>query len=162
MFFGSPKDYFEILKVSYETIKSTDQSAQILLGGVTGALDVDEGEALPFWEEVFQFGAANYFDISNVKYSTPTRVQRFRDFLRYYGVEGKPIWSTSPNVMNHIISEYGAIRDDVPSVAEALVSFFEDAFQSGVEKIFVPREWGRPEETPAMFEAIRIIEGSNP
>ncbi len=50
---GSAEDYFEILKASYTTIKEADSDAKVHISAVLRELS----------PEVFELGAANYFDI---------------------------------------------------------------------------------------------------
>jgi len=159
-FQGSSRDYFELLKVSYETIKSTDPSAQVLSGAAVQrrGMDPDLGFR-PFWEKFYKLGGANYFDIANIH--SPPDVQRFADFLKDQGVEVKPIWVTEMGSVNDWLPEYGMKEGDLTSVTEALVRVFTEAFENGAERIFISG-WGRKEHNPALREAIRIIKGSHP
>ena len=61
-FIGPAEDYFDILKVTFESIKSADINAKVVKGGMAGVIDVHT----EFWKEVFDLGGSSYFDIGNI------------------------------------------------------------------------------------------------
>jgi len=155
-FQGTPQDYFELLKITYETIKSIDPSARVLHGAAIEQRGIDPDlEFRPFWEEFFELGAADYFDIANIH--SPPDVQKFANFLKEQGGGGKPIWVTEMGSVNEWLPEYGMKEGDLESVTEALVRVFTEAFENGAERIFISG-WGTEEHIAALHEVIRIIE----
>ena len=63
-FVGDGEDYFEVLKESYQTIKQVCPDCKVLQGAAAAV----ESTFLSFWDDVFELGGANYFDITNVHY----------------------------------------------------------------------------------------------
>jgi|Deesub1362A_J573_1020465.scaffolds.fasta_scaffold02873_6 parallel beta-helix repeat protein len=93
-FYGTPEEYLEILKVSYQTIKEADPEAKVLMAGMAGM----HGQFVEFWDPIMS-EAGNYFDIANIhSIDTDERredmfVLKFKKFLKKHGIE-KPIWIT--------------------------------------------------------------------
>jgi len=91
-FQGSPEDYFEILKATYETVKETDPEALVVQGGMAGMMEV----CTSFWQDVFDRGGADYFDIANmhsIGHGEHLNIPSFKEFLAQNGID-KPIWVT--------------------------------------------------------------------
>ena len=102
-FKGTPGDYFDVLKISYETTKEACRECAVLLGAAAAA----EDEFLSFWAGVLALGGANYFDIANVHYvgldvgaggsivnlgdPATLNVKPYKAFLDGKGIK-KPIW----------------------------------------------------------------------
>ncbi len=103
-FVGDEKDYLEVLKESYQTIKQVCPDCSVLHGGAAGV----EQEFISFWDNVFGLGGADYFDIANIHFvgidiatgrtvslgDPPTlNVKPFKVLLDKYKIK-KPIWVT--------------------------------------------------------------------
>ncbi len=73
-FQNNPQAYFNLLKVSYETIKKADPSAIIVNGGASGFANTN-GSEKSFWTTVFQAGGDQYIDYFNLHYN----VERSQD-----------------------------------------------------------------------------------
>ncbi|MBS3152493.1 hypothetical protein J4230_03735 [Candidatus Woesearchaeota archaeon] len=103
-FVGNEKDYFEVLKESYQTIKQVCADCKVLHGAAAGV----KLNLLSFWDNFFKLGGADYFDIANIHYvgidiSTGKTVnvgdlstlntKPFKDLLDKHKIK-KPIWVT--------------------------------------------------------------------
>jgi len=152
-FCGSPEDYLEILKVSYQTIKQVDPDAKVLMGGMAGM----EKEFVDFWSKIIS-EAKDYFDIANV-HSINTDEDRedlylfkFKEFLKSYGVDDKPIWITE--------AQYGDLfvpPKDLVAAEKLLVRSTVFAFANGAEKIFHIGNWyefWKTESTQKVYETL--------
>ena len=88
---GSDK-YLEILRVSYNSIKSADPSAVVLTGGQAGM----QASFADYWRPVLQ-GASGLFDAGNIhsiRSSDLYFAPEYRGFLDSLGYAGKPFWVT--------------------------------------------------------------------
>ena len=156
-FQGSARDYFDILKTSYVTIKDTDPYAIVLITALPSIIHhLGYGE-VPEWVcpdfnliELFELGVSKYFDIINLhEFGNTEEVVRF---MQRYGAVDKPIWITEPGGITEFMKR--AEDKNIP-LATILEAEFEKEFQCGVERIFV----GGPESLKqALHEAILTIE----
>ncbi|GAI32730.1 unnamed protein product, partial [marine sediment metagenome] len=106
-FDGSPEDYLEVLKATYQAVKEADPEANVLSAGM-GAMGPDN---VSFWEPIFGKGS-QYFDIASVHivWTYPEMgaskvakteliamaeltVAEYKKLLSEYGID-KPIWVT--------------------------------------------------------------------
>ncbi|HLC39095.1 MAG TPA: hypothetical protein VJJ80_03190 [Patescibacteria group bacterium] len=95
-FVGTPQEYLEILKISYQTIKKADSDAKVLPAGMAGM----QQNFQDFWDPVFAAGGGDYFDIANI-HTINTNFKRedmyvikFKKYLEKYGLDDKPIFIT--------------------------------------------------------------------
>lgn len=87
-------EYVPMLKYSYNTIKKAYQDNKVLLGAIG-----DLGK--PYFEELLQNGAADFYDVTNIHYysarNTPEAIVPFYEkiaaLLEKYNVK-KPLWLT--------------------------------------------------------------------
>lgn len=101
-FVGDAKDYFEVLKESYQTIKKVCPDCKVLHGAAAGV----RSDMISFWSDVFELGGADYFDIANIHYVgidvatgktvslgdlSTLNVKPFKELLKRHGIQ-KPIW----------------------------------------------------------------------
>ena len=96
-FQGSPEDYFEILKATYEAVKEADSQAQVVQGGMAGM----DSWMVSFWQEVFDLGAASYFDIANmhsISHGEHLNILSFKKFLSKNNASEKPFWITEVQI----------------------------------------------------------------
>ncbi|GAG33768.1 unnamed protein product, partial [marine sediment metagenome] len=108
-FQGSAEDYFEILKVSYLTIKKADPTAVVLIAALPclGAEWKTKGKRHDFNpEEIFELGAAEYFDILNMH--SLGHAKNLKNLLSGYNVSDKPIWVTEPGGLGDFKEPVGA------------------------------------------------------
>ncbi|MDO4630138.1 MAG: beta-galactosidase [Planctomycetia bacterium] len=95
----STERYAELLRKTYEVIKSIDPDLQVVYGGLSGA-------PAEYYEKTLQAGAGEFFDVVNIHpyrggMVSPVAVERFLNELRtfqeltvkYCGKE-KPLWIT--------------------------------------------------------------------
>ena len=130
-FQGSPRDYFDLLKGSFEAIRSADPEANVVLAAPSAGVPNIETRRPSYWEEVFSYGAADYFDIAGI-HNFPG-IGSYRQFLDSHGAGKKPIWLSEPcpaGIDRSLGSE---------QVAVALAEVFRRAFLDGAERIFVGR-----------------------
>jgi len=60
--------YFNLLKISSETIKKADPSAKVVNGGASGFANTNNGEK-NFWTKFFELGGSQYIDYFNLHYN---------------------------------------------------------------------------------------------
>jgi hypothetical protein len=94
-------EYLALLKATYQTIKATDNSAQVVLGGLANAgINTDGSNYL---QALYDRGAAPYFDVVSIHiYTYPLRgisavldiVTALRTLMDTNGDQGKPLWLT--------------------------------------------------------------------
>jgi len=65
---NNPEAYFNLLKVSSETIKKADPSAKVVNGGASG--HSNNSEEISFWTKFFALGGGHYIDYFNLHYNT--------------------------------------------------------------------------------------------
>ena len=155
-FQGSTEDYFEILKISYITIKEADPAAKVLIAALPSLGFRGKGK-LPIWarpdfvpEELFELGAADYFDIMNVH--SFGRASELKNFLWSYGAGDKPIWVTEPGGFRTFREDVGAETEE--ELTLALIRLFEEEFKNKVTRIFL----GGPEYlVPALYKAVPLM-----
>jgi len=130
-FQGSPADYFEILKTTYEAVKEADPEALVVQGGMAGMMEV----CTDFWQAVFALGGADYFDIANmhsIGHGEHLNIPSFKRFLTQNGIEDKPIWVTEVQYQQaHQTQGYSA-----EDFAKILARSYIFALANGVEKLF--------------------------
>ncbi len=122
-YIGKQEEYLDILKSSKVTIKSACPDCKIVQGGAAGTMDF----MLDYWKNIFNLGAAEYFDIANIHYIgsgelSNLNVKEFKKLMNDNGIN-KPIWVTE--------AEYHRESD----VQDSIVG----AFSAGAEKIFFTR-----------------------
>ncbi len=97
-FIGSASEYVTILQESYAAIKETCPDCNVVQGGAAGT----EQWMTDFWNEVFENGGADYFDIANIHHisqgdESTFNVKDFKALLDRHGIS-KPIWVTEAQV----------------------------------------------------------------
>ena len=146
-FTGTPEDYAELLKKSYETIKAADPEAQVLIAGAAGG----QQEFLDFWQRVIAVdGVRDAFDIGNVHcisggHTEDFNVSPYKSMMEAAGVT-KPIWVTEAENVQR-----GA---DFATNASLLEQSVAGAFSAGAEKIFfthAPLSGGEMKYDPQAF-----------
>jgi hypothetical protein len=65
---NNPEAYFNLLKISSETIKKTDPQAKVVNGGASG--HSNSNEEINFWTRFFALGGGQYIDYFNLHYNT--------------------------------------------------------------------------------------------
>lgn len=137
-FVGTSADYLDILKASYETIKSSDSEAKVLHAGMAGM----QQNFQDFWDPIFKAGGGNYFDIANIhSINTDSKredmyVIKFKKYLEDFGVKDKPIFVTE--------AQFGELADKPANIEEfdkliARASIFTIA--QGADVIFYIENW---------------------
>lgn len=137
-FVGSPDDYFQILKTSYETIKKADPEAKVLHAGMAGM----QSDAVEFFAPIFTPEGGKYFDIAN-NHTISTNEQRedlsmikFKKLLADNGLGDKPVWITEV--------QYGQLTEKPQDLREMEVLMAKStvfALAKGAEKLFYISNW---------------------
>lgn len=65
---NNPQGYFDLVKISSETIKKVDPKATVTNGGASGFANTDDGEK-NFWTKFFELGGGQYIDYFNLHYN---------------------------------------------------------------------------------------------
>jgi len=155
-FDGTPQDYLEVLRASYEAIKKADSGAKVLFA----AVDVEGSFIKPILEE-----GAEYFDIANVhclSNNVNFWVPELRNLLSSYGIN-KPIWVTTAEfqIGRYLFDNYISLESQGQLLAKGSVT----AFAYGADKIF--NDWFRapqtgdprwPAEVTARFQSAALID----
>jgi len=137
-FVGTPEEYVEILKASYETIKKTDPQAMVVQGGMAGM----NKDFVKYWTDVFEAGGGKYFDIANNHtISTDERREdlymlKFVDFLEQYDLQDKPIWITEVQ-----FGELDKPPKDLEVFEKLLVKGTVFSLALGADKLFYVENW---------------------
>ena len=135
----NPRDYTELLRVSYETIKAVDPEAQVIGVNCSG-IDLD------FTEAVFRYGGLRYCDVVAYQpYRIAPEVGHFeevaavRALMKRFGGE-KPLWFTELgwNTEHFPFSGASNWMGDRPMRRQAayLVRYMVLCQAAGIEKAF--------------------------
>jgi hypothetical protein len=130
-FDGSPEDYLEILKATYQAVRAADPEAKVVQGGMAGM----ESWMVSFWEPILEEGQ-RYFDIANIHSigaSEVLNVPEFKTLLARYGID-KPVWVTEAQHRAGT-TLYGE-ELSLEQHAEVMVTSYVLSFAHGVDKIF--------------------------
>lgn len=136
-FVGTPQEYLEILKTSYQAIKKADPEAKVAHAGMAGM----QREFQDFWDPIFK-EAGNYFDIANIHtISTDERREdlyliKFKKYLEEFGIKDKPIWVTEV--------QFGELMDkpkDLASFERLLTKASVFSLAKGADKLFFIENW---------------------
>lgn len=102
-----PADYVQTLQLAYQTIKSVDPNAVVLLGGIAyDAFTTDNPKGFfdpTFLSQILSLGAGNYFDVMNFHY--------YPDFdWRWEGLTGQPGLIGKTNSIRSVLQSYGVTK----------------------------------------------------
>ncbi|TKJ46489.1 hypothetical protein CEE34_08640 [Candidatus Aerophobetes bacterium Ae_b3a] len=128
-FQGSPKDYFEILKATYQAVKEADSQSYVVQGGMAG---IDDWMA-SFWQDVFDLGAASYFDVANmhsIGHGEHLNIPSFKKFLSRNNASEKSFWITEVQIEDRMDKKTPA------QYADSLARSYIFALANGAEKLF--------------------------
>jgi len=130
-FQGTDKDYYEILKESYITIKETDAEAKVLIAAMPSLGYENFGDRQDFGhaEEIFKLGGGEYFDILN--FHAYGEYERLKTLLKKYNLDNRPYWITEPTP--GYSGEYLTKNFSLQQIKE----LFRKEIANGAEKIFI-------------------------
>jgi hypothetical protein len=131
-FSGSPEDYYDLLRVTYQAVKDADPEALVLHGGIAGFGGDGAGK---FWQKVLDLGGGNYFDIANhhsIGDGEDLQIPHMKAFLDKNNVN-KPMWMPE---IEFAARGLGRSRLSEGEWADFLVKTFVYAFGEGEEKLF--------------------------
>ncbi len=130
-FQGTPAEYAEVLKATYETIKKVDPEAYIVQGGMAGMMT----ESAAWWQGVFDAGGGQYMDIMNmhsIGHGEHLNIPAFKQLLARNNLQNKPIWVTEVQYQQaHQTQNY--TNEDF---AKILARSYIFALANGIEKLF--------------------------
>jgi len=120
-YFGTPKEYVELVKRSRQAVKKACPTCVSVLGGASDA----EAATQKYYGEFFKQGGASYIDVANIHYvaefdHATMNVKPFKKFLASHKVN-KPIWVTEAQFKSGTVS----IKKQV-----------DQTFAAGAAKIF--------------------------
>lgn len=136
-FVGTPDEYLDILKTSYEVIKKADPEAKVLHAGMAGM----QSEAVDFFKPVFEKGG-DYFDIANNHtISTDKRREdlsmiKFNELMAKHDLSDKPVWITEV--------QFGQLAEqpsDLKAFEQLMARATAFAFAKGADKLFFIENW---------------------
>jgi hypothetical protein len=130
-FQGTPADYAEVLKVTYETVKQTDPDAFIVQGGMAGMMT---GSAA-WWQGVFDAGGGQYLDIMNmhsIGHGEHLNIPAFKQLLVKNGLQDKPVWVTEVQYQQARQTQSYTNAD----FAKILARSYIFALANGADKLF--------------------------
>ena len=130
-FQGTPAEYVEVLKTTYEAAKKADPEASLVQGGMAGMMDI----CTEFWQGVFDAGGAAYLDIMNmhsIGHGEHLNIPAFKEFLAANGIEDKPIWITEVQYEQSFKTQ-GLSNQDF---AKILARSYIFALANGADKLF--------------------------
>lgn len=139
-FVGTPEEYVELLKSSYEAIKEADPEAKVLHAGIAGMDQTFQG----FWDPIYAANISDYFDIANVHtISTDEKredlyIDKYLSFLGKYDLDDKPIWITEVQI-GELVGE----PEDIESFNRLLVRSSVFSLALGADKLFHIVNWGK-------------------
>jgi hypothetical protein len=147
-FVGSPEDYLEVLKTTYQAVKEADPEAMVLHAGMAGPCE----DRASFWRPVYEKGS-DYFDIANIHSVEVIHafsvVPDFVILLSEYSIN-KPIWVTEVQHSSAI-----GLEEHAYSITKSYIS----AFASGADRIFYTM-FNIPDFAPEHHKiAALIVEG---
>lgn len=137
-FVGTPEEYLEILRTSYESIKEADPGAQVAHAGMAGM----QPQFVAFWKPVFSGGGGEYFDIANIHAISVDEHRQdlftisFRRLLEQYGLGDKPIWITEVQ-----LGSLAERPEDTGAFEELLVKASVFSLAHGADKLFYIENW---------------------
>lgn len=128
-FEGSPEDYLEMSKATYQAVKKADSRALVVQGGMANTGEV----ATDFWSPVLTAGGGAFFDVANIhsiNCCEDLRLDAFKLFLAKHRV-AKPFWITEIQFGEEVAP--GATPKEM---ADVLGRSFIYALANGAEKLF--------------------------
>ena len=152
-FQGNSADYLELLKITYEAIKSADPSAVVFLGGQAGMRD----PTVEFWEPVLE-GASGFFDVGNIhsiRTSETFYSEEYRAFLDRFGHEAQPFWITEAMIDDTTRPRPGQSDDERAQIA---LTGSVTSFLNGVEVILIAgAAYADPKNSEKVQEAWEVV-----
>ncbi|OGO18340.1 MAG: hypothetical protein A2Z15_01640 [Chloroflexi bacterium RBG_16_50_11] len=130
-FQGTPADYVDTLKVTYEAVKQADPQAYIVQGGMAGMMT----ESAAWWQGVFDAGGGQYFDIMNmhsIGHGEHLNIPAFKELLAENGLQDKPFWVTEVQFQQAYQTQSYTNAD----FAKILARSYIFALANGVDKLF--------------------------
>lgn len=131
---SSFEDYVALLRATARTIRETDPTAKVLMGGTAGA-------PVGYIEKLYQSGCKDDFDIVNIHpYQYPRMpddgmaraVRAVWEVMNRYGDGRKPIWVTEVGYPNHTGNTGVSLRTQADYLARTYINLLG----AGVEKVF--------------------------
>jgi len=140
------EEYFRLLKIAYNTIKSIDPNLQVLINGfgswnITGSLD-DPGVGDGMVHYIMTYGDQPYFDIFNIHTYTghdpAIEVTNSRTLLSHWPTTAnKEIWVTETNSHVYLRDHFGGQPGvTIARATEYMRWWYQRHFDAGASKVF--------------------------
>lgn len=140
-----PNSYVNLLETAYNTIKSIDPNAKVVLGGLGGKGLMENN----FAETIFNSPhyAYNYFDVYNFHaygkaihgggYNYTQYINKALNLQINYGFNNKPIWLTETSTPSGTSdSNWKTTPDGEQNQADDVPYRYQTAFDKGIDKVF--------------------------
>lgn len=130
-FRGTPADYVDTLKTTYQAVKQADPEAYVVQGGMASMFDV----SVTFWQGVFDEGGGQYIDIMNmhsIGHGEHLNIPAFKQMLAASGLQDKPIWVTEVQYQQ----AQQTLTYTNADFAKTLARSYIFALANGAEKLF--------------------------
>ena len=121
----STRNFVDLLKAGYETVKAEKPEATVWLGGIGMRY-------LPFYDEFLKLGGGRYYDVLPL-HGSWVRPEPFHELEKKYGLEPKPVVSSEWHAM--LLKPYA---QDFPSeqlLARNMVLDFLNQIRAGVTEV---------------------------
>lgn len=152
------KNFFELAKTAYEAAKSVDPSIKISPGGPAPIYDIDR-KIDPMGEAIFGYffknGGINYMDFFNFHYLVGREAPSIAKYVGYWKqyVGEKEIWLSETGSRD--VGDRYRVSSDEEKEAEWVKKHIDEAFQSGISKIFWCRAEHSFSDMPKVVEALQ-------
>ncbi|MCR9256589.1 MAG: hypothetical protein NXI16_10900 [Alphaproteobacteria bacterium] len=130
-FDGTAQEYFDLLKLSYETIKAADPDAIVVPAGLAGP----QAEVQAFWSDVFALGGGQYMDVITFHSIGGPYDLHWADmntFLTAQGVGDKPRWITEIELSSPGLGQASIVDADW---GKWIVKTHVNALANGAERL---------------------------
>ncbi|GAB4335463.1 MAG: hypothetical protein Kow0099_07940 [Candidatus Abyssubacteria bacterium] len=140
---GTPEEYLQLLKTSYQTIKRVDPTATVFASSYT--FEPWNGTLTEFYRYILDKGR-NYTDLWDLHLylgvaEDPQKIQAVKNEMKRLGYS-KPLWSTESGEIDIDYAKYKRFKGNLTArealkyQSEDLVKRYVQAFGEGVEKVF--------------------------
>lgn len=137
------EEYFRLLRIAYDTIKSIDPTLQVLINGFCSENITGSGVGDAMVQYIMTYGQQPYFDIFNMHTyggSDPAvYVQNARNLLsRWPSTANKEVWVTETNSHVYLRQHFGGQPGvTIARAAEYMRWWYQRHFDAGASRVFM-------------------------
>ncbi len=121
----STRNFVDLLKAGYETVKAEKPEATVWLGGIGMRY-------LPFYDEFLKLGGGRYYDVLPL-HGSWVRPEPFHELEKKYGLEPKPVVSSEWHAM--LLKPYAQDFPGEQLLARNMVLDFLNQIRAGVTEV---------------------------